>query len=112
MPISFFRIDIFSKQPFIVKDFYEQSLQFKLNYADPGGSHFEFGIGHMQLVIVKSMTDVKNKIRLCLTTPDFKPFRQSLIMRNIEVTPIKVKEGRFFFELKDPDGNEIAFYQL
>ena len=112
MSLSLFRIDIFSRQPYVLKDFYEQSLELKLEYASADGASFEFGIGSMKLVISKSVTEVKNKIRICFCTPELKPYRVSLIQRNIEVTPIKVQEGRFFFEMKDPDGNEVAFYQV
>jgi hypothetical protein len=40
-----------------------------------------------------------------------KQFRKELQDKNIAVTPIKVKEGQFFFELHDPDGNEIFVYE-
>jgi predicted enzyme related to lactoylglutathione lyase len=112
MTLSIFRIDIFSKQPYVLKDFYEQVLDLKLTYANPDGSSFEFTIGNMKLVISKSVTDVKNKIRICFCTAEYKSYRLALAGKNIGITPTKVKEGRFFFEVKDPDGNEVAVYQL
>ena len=112
MTLSFYRIDVFSRQPYVLKDFYDQVLELKLDHANPDGSSFEFAIGNIKLVISKSVTDVKNKIRICFCTAEYKSYRLALAAKNIEITPTKVKEGRFFFELKDPDGNEIAVYQL
>jgi hypothetical protein len=112
MELILFRIDIFSRQPYVLKDFYEQALGLKLNYTNPDGSSFEFIIGNMRFVISKSITDVKNKIRICFCTSEYKSYRLALAAKNIEITQTKVKEGRFFFELKDPDSNEVAVYQL
>ena len=112
MTLSIFRIDIFSKQPYVLKDFYEQGLELKLTYSSPDESSFEFSVGNMKLVISKSPTDVRNKIRICFCTAEYKSYRLSLTSRNVVITATKVKEGRFFFELKDPDGNEVAVYQL
>ena len=112
MTLSIFRIDLFSKQPYVLKDFYEQVLELKLSYAHPDGNSFEFTIGNIKLVISKSVTDVKNRIRICVCTAEYKSYRLALTGRNAEITPTKVKEGRFFFEIKDPDGNEVAIYQL
>jgi predicted enzyme related to lactoylglutathione lyase len=112
MVLSLFRIDIFSRQPYVLRDFYEQVLDLKLDYTNADSSSFEFAIGNMKLVISKSATEVKNKIRICLCTTEYKSYRLALAAKNIAITPTKVKEGRFFFELKDPDGNEVAVYQL
>ena len=112
MTLTLFRIDIYSKQPYMLKDFYEQALDLKLSYPSPDETSFEFAIGNIKLVISKSPTDVKNKIRICLCTAEYKSYRLALAAKNIEITATKVKEGRFFFEVKDPDGNEVAIYQL
>jgi hypothetical protein len=112
MTLTFFRIDIFSKQPFVLRDFYEQVLELKLSYSAADESSFEFTIGNIKLVICKSPTDVKNKVRICLCTAEYKSYRLALAAKNAQVTATKVKEGRFFCELKDPDGNEVAIYQL
>ena len=112
MTLTFFRIDIFSRQPYVLKDFYEQVLELKHTYAAPDDSAFEFTVGNIKLVISKSVTEVKNKIRICFCTAEYKSYRLALAAKNIEISPTKVKEGRFFFEVKDPDGNEVAVYQL
>ena len=112
MTLSLFRIDIFSKQPYVLKDFYEQMLDLKLDYSNPDGSSFEFAMGNQKLVISKSLTDVKNKIRICFCTAEYKSYRLALTSKNAVISATKVKEGRFFFEIKDPDGNEVAIYQL
>lgn len=111
MTPAFFRAEIFSKQPFILRDFYENDLGFKLRYAEPTGSHFEFSIGSFELVVCKSIQEVHNKIRLCFSVEELKPFRHHFLEKNLQASPVKVREGRFFFEMKDPDGNEIVFYQ-
>ena len=112
MTLTLFRIDIFSRQPYVLKDFYEQVLDLKLTYASADESSFEFSVGNLKLVISKSVTEVRNKIRICFCTPEYKSYRLSLTSRNVAISATKVKEGRFFFELKDPDGNEVALYQL
>jgi hypothetical protein len=35
-----------------------------------------------------------------------------MVQKGATITATKVKEGRFFFEMKDPDGNEVAVYQV
>jgi predicted enzyme related to lactoylglutathione lyase len=112
MNLSLFRVDIFSKQPYVLKDFYEQVLDLKLSHTASDGNSFEFSIGNIQLVISKSITEVKNKIRICLCTAEYKSCRLAIAAKNIEISATKVKEGRFFFEIRDPDGNEVAIYQL
>ena len=112
MDLILFRIEIFSKQPYVLKDFYEQVLELPLTYASADGNSFELGSSRVQIVISKSMFEVKNKIRVCFNTTEFKSYKQLLVQKNIAVTATKVKEGRFFFELKDPDGNEVAIYQV
>ena len=112
MALILFRIEIFSKQPYVLKDFYEQVLELPLTYASADGNSFALGSPRVQLVISKSMFEVKNKIRVCFNTTEFKSYKQLLVQKNIAVTATKVKEGRFFFELKDPDGNEVAIYQV
>jgi predicted enzyme related to lactoylglutathione lyase len=112
MDLVLFRIEIFSKQPYVLKDFYEQVLELPVTYASADGNSFELGSSRVQIVISKSLHEVKNKIRICFNTTEFKSYKQLLVQKNAVVTPTKVKEGRFFFELKDPDGNEIAVYQV
>ena len=112
MDLILFRIEIFSKQPYVLKDFYEQVLELPLTYANADGNSFELGSSRVQIVISKSMFEVKNKIRVCFNTTEFKSYKQLLVQKNIAVTATKVKEGRFFIELKDPDGNEVAIYQV
>lgn len=110
--LSLFRIDLYSRQPHVLKDFYEEALGLRLTHTTDGGSTYELSGGRMQLVITRSVHEVKNRVRICFQTPDFKNYKQLLTIKNIPITATKVKEGRFFFELKDPDGNEVAVYQV
>jgi predicted enzyme related to lactoylglutathione lyase len=112
MDLVLFRIEIFSKQPYVLKDFYEQVLELPVTYASADGNSFELGSARVQIVISKSLYDVKNKIRVCFNTSEFKSYKQLLVQKGAVVTATKVKEGRFFFEMKDPDGNEVAVYQV
>ncbi|MCW3125725.1 MAG: hypothetical protein JWO03_1383 [Bacteroidetes bacterium] len=112
MDLVLFRIEIFSKQPYVLKDFYEQVLELPMTHASADGNSFELGSARVQIVISKSLYDVKNKIRVCFQTTEFKSYKQMLVQKGTAVTATKVKEGRFFFEIKDPDGNEVAVYQV
>lgn len=111
MTLSLFRVDIYTRQPHVLRDFYEQVLGLKLVYASPDQSSFELSSGGATVVIVKSMTEVKNRVRLCFSNPDLKACRLMMTANNVTISATRVKEGKFFFELKDPDGNEVAIYQ-
>lgn len=112
MDLTLFRIEIFSKQPYVLKDFYEQVLELPVTHASADGNSFELGSARVQIVISKSLYEVKNKIRICFNSSEFKSYKQQLVQKNVTVTATKVKEGRFFFEIRDPDGNEVAVYQV
>ena len=112
MDLILFRIEIFSKQPYVLKDFYEQVMELPVTHTSADGNSFELGSARVQIMISKSLQEVRNKIRVCFQTMEFKSYKQLLVQKGAVVSATKVKEGRFFFELKDPDGNEVAIYQV
>jgi predicted enzyme related to lactoylglutathione lyase len=101
-------IHIYSKNYFVLKDFYTEVLGLKTTYESPENDYLELESGSTKLVVQKSIRDVQNKIRISFKSEDVKAFRKKLQENNAEVSPLKMILGKLAFEMKDPDGNEIA----
>ena len=104
-------IHIYSKNYFVLKDFYTEVLGLKTTYESTENDYLELESGATKLVVQKSIRDVQNKIRITFKTDDAKAFRKQLQDNNTEVSPLKMILGKLAFEMKDPDGNEIAVIQ-
>ena len=100
-------IHIYSKNFYVLKDFYADVLQLVSNYESPENDYIEFETGASKLVLQKSIHDVKNKIKISFRTEDVKAFRKKLQENNIQTSPLKMVLGKLVFDMKDPDGNEI-----
>ncbi len=104
-------IHLYSKNYFVLKDYYTGVLALKTSYESAENDYLELDCGTTKLVLQKSIRDVQNKIRITFTTEDVKAFRKQLQENNNEVSPLKMILGKLAFEMKDPDGNEIAVIQ-
>ena len=100
-------IHIYTKNYFVIKDFYADTLKLLSTYESPENDYIEYDTGAAKLVIQKSNQDVKNKITLCFKTEDVKSFRKKLQENNVQLSPLKMVLGKLSFNIKDPDGNEI-----
>jgi len=105
------RICLLTKNPHLLKDFYTDTLGLKILHQDTSQTNIELEAGKSSLLISKVIQQPTTRARLGFRSETMKQFRRELIDKNIAVTSIKVKEGIFFFELKDPDGNELFIYE-
>jgi ABC-type molybdate transport system ATPase subunit len=70
-------IHLYSKNYFVLKDYYTGVLALKTTYESAEHDYLELDCGATKLVIQKSIRDVQNKIRITFKTEDVKAYQKT-----------------------------------
>jgi hypothetical protein len=101
------RVILFSKMPEVLADFYK-SIGFNERLRDAGRSYLELEAGTLVLSIHRSLSAVSPQSWV-IGCADARLLLKSFRERSVPAGPLKTAYGRFFFEMKDPDGNTVVF---
>lgn len=101
------RVILFSKMPEVLADFYK-SIGFNERLRDSGKSYLELEAGTLVLSIQRSM-NAHSPQYWVIGCRDARQQLKSFREKSVLAGPLKTSFGRFYFEMKDPDGNTVVF---
>ncbi len=101
------RVILFSKMPEVLADFYK-SIGFADRLRDPGKSYMELEAGSLVLSIQRTVSPVCPQSWV-IGCADARLLLKSFRENAKPAGPLKTAYGRFYFEMKDPEGNTVVF---
>lgn len=108
---SLYKTILYTRQFFLMKDFYTDSMGFKLSFADDKAGIAEWELGKGIIRVESTTKQTLHPIVFGLHVANWREAKTLLVSRHLNVSAVKVQEGKCSFEVKDPDLNTILIIE-
>jgi len=108
---SLYKTILYTRQFFLMKDFYTDSMGFELSFADDKMGVAEWVVGKGVIRVENSAKREIQPICFGLNVSSWREAKTLLVSRHLNVSAVKVQEGKCSFEVKDPDLNTILIIE-
>jgi hypothetical protein len=109
---SVYKIILKTKQFFVMTDFYNTLLDEKPFFDDKNQEIAEWKVGRVIIRIEKTLDKQTYQTNVAFAVENWKTTKKLLSDRGLEVGQVKMKEGKTFFEIIDPDKNTIGIIEI
>jgi hypothetical protein len=108
---SLYKTILYTRQFFVMKDFYSDSMGFELSFADDKAGIAEWLVGRGIIRVESSIKRELSPTIFGLNVSNWREAKTLLVSRHLNVSAVKVQEGKCSFEVKDPDLNTILIIE-